>query len=252
MSTQPTSRRELAALVLTGAVGAAVALLAARMPVARLHVLVPRPLPASVQTITVADVRPATTALAVAALASMLAVLATRSAARRIVGVVAAGLAAGLVAAAVSAVGAAQLVAAAGRGGTRGGGGLSGLPAHLILVGDGWRAVLLAGALDPVDEQEARRVHADGVLKKPFEASLVLQTVKPLLDDAAAARTAPLRDLVGQADRLPSPGLGRLSACPTSDPELIRAAVTIALDAALPGLIEEITQKVLVALNTKS
>jgi len=147
MSTQPTSRRELAALVLTGAVGAAVALLAARMPVARLHVLVPRPLPASVQTITVADVRPATTALAVAALASMLAVLATRSAARRIVGVVAAGLAAGLVAAAVSAVGAAQLVAAAGRGGTRGGGGLSGLPAHLIFVGDGWRAVLLAGAL---------------------------------------------------------------------------------------------------------
>jgi hypothetical protein len=33
---------------------------------------------------------------------------------------------------------------------------------------------------------------------------------------------------------------------------LIRAAVTIALDATLPGLIEEITQKVLSALDTKS
>jgi len=105
------------------------------------------------------------------------------------------------------------------------------------------RVVLLAGALDTVDEQEARRVHADGVLKKPFEASLVLKTVKPLLDDAAAARTAPP---IGQADSLPR--RSQIGA----DPELIRAAVTIALDAALPGLIEEIAQKVLVALNTKS
>lgn len=105
------------------------------------------------------------------------------------------------------------------------------------------RVVLLAGAQDPVDEQEARRVRADGVLKKPFEASLVLKTVKPLLDDAAAARTAPP---VGQADSLPR--RSQIGA----DPELIRAAVTIALDAALPGLIEEIAQKVLVALNPKS
>ncbi len=105
------------------------------------------------------------------------------------------------------------------------------------------RVVLLAGAQDPVDEQEARRVRADGVLKKPFEASLVLKTVKPLLDDAAAARTAPP---VGQADSLPR--RSQIGA----DPELIRAAVTIALDAALPGLIEEIAQKVLAALNPKS
>ena len=105
------------------------------------------------------------------------------------------------------------------------------------------RVVLLAGAQDPVDEQEARRVRADGVLKKPFEASLVLKTVKPLLDDAAAARTAPP---VGQADS--PPRRSKIGA----DPELIRAAVTIALDAALPGLIEEIAQKVLAALNPKS
>src|SRR3954471_1695226 len=52
------------------------------------------------------------------------------------------------------------------------------------------RVVLLAGAGDPVDVQEARRVQADGVLNKPFEASLVLAAVKPLLDAAEAAKSA--------------------------------------------------------------
>jgi hypothetical protein len=35
------------------------------------------------------------------------------------------------------------------------------------------------------------------------------------------------------------------------DPERVRAAVTVALDASLPNLIEEITEKVLVALSTR-
>jgi CheY-like chemotaxis protein len=99
------------------------------------------------------------------------------------------------------------------------------------------RVVLLAGAQDPVDEQEARRVHADGLLQKPFEASLVLKTVKPLLEAAAADR-----------DSKPSP---EPVVAGIADPELIRAAVTIALDAALPGLIEEITNKVLLALKSE-
>jgi CheY-like chemotaxis protein len=111
------------------------------------------------------------------------------------------------------------------------------------------RVVLVAGALDPIDEQEVKRVHADGVLKKPFEASAMLETVKPLLEAAAAARNA------GRRPELPSesteePKEGRSETCPTT--ELIRAAVTIALDAALPNLIEEITQKVLIALGTKT
>ena len=108
------------------------------------------------------------------------------------------------------------------------------------------RVVLLAGAQETVDEHEARRVHVDGVLKKPFEASLMLQTVKPLLEDAAAAR-------VGQVPDLPSSApvaLGRSGTCPTD--ELVRAAVTIALDAVLPNLIDEITQKVLSVLDTKN
>jgi CheY-like chemotaxis protein len=99
------------------------------------------------------------------------------------------------------------------------------------------RVVLIAGAMDPVDDQEARRVRADGVLKKPFEASVVLQTVKPLLSAAAAAR----------ADR---PAAAASAQDATA--ELVRAAVTIAVDAALPALIEDITQRVLGVLQTKA
>jgi len=104
------------------------------------------------------------------------------------------------------------------------------------------RVVLVAGALDPVEDRDVQRVHADGVLKKPFESSLVLETVKPLLAAAAAAR------------RLPVAGAGREDETKTgaADPELIRAAVTIAVDAILPSLIDEVTQRVLAALETKA
>jgi len=103
------------------------------------------------------------------------------------------------------------------------------------------RVVLLAGAADPVDDEEVKRVHADGVLKKPFESSMVLETVKPLLEAAAAART----------DAPAGPNRAR-TRCGAADPELIRAAVTIAVDAILPSLIEEIAKKVLVAIDTKA
>jgi CheY-like chemotaxis protein len=103
------------------------------------------------------------------------------------------------------------------------------------------RVVLLAGAQETVDEHEARRVHVDGVLKKPFEASVMLQTVKPLLEAAAQQRTGDRSLTVKrQVDGL------------NATPELVRAAVTIALDAVLPNLIEEITQKVLSVLDTKN
>jgi CheY-like chemotaxis protein len=103
------------------------------------------------------------------------------------------------------------------------------------------RVVLLTGALETVDEHEAKRVQIDGVLMKPFEASAMLQTVKPLVEAAAAARVS---------DR----ATDRTVTAPTAmaqNAELVRAAVTIALDAILPSLIEEITQKVLSVVDTK-
>jgi MFS family permease len=235
MSTQPTSRRELAALVLTGAAGAAVALLAVRMPVARLHVLAPRPLPASVQAITVADVRPAAAALAVAALASMLAVLATRSVARRIVGVVAAGLAAGLVAMAVSPIGAAQLVAEAGRGSSsataagggsavgsvtagsgasRPGGGLSGFPEHLVLAGVGWRAVLLAGAIGVLAAGLLVVLRADRLpaMSARYDRQAPAGSRQVALWDALSAGADPTSGSADEAGLPAAPGAGSAQA----------------------------------------
>jgi DNA-binding response OmpR family regulator len=112
------------------------------------------------------------------------------------------------------------------------------------------RVVLLTGALDPVDEVEAKRVHADGILKKPFEASIVLAMVKPLLESATSARQARPPDPATESQSTPQSPVSAPSAAP--DPELIRAAVTIAMDAALPNLIEEITRKVLMALDAKA
>src|SRR5579863_2175078 len=46
------------------------------------------------------------------------------------------------------------------------------------------RVVLTAGMLEPFDEEEARRAGCDAIVKKPFEASVVLGVIAPLLHDA--------------------------------------------------------------------
>lgn len=90
------------------------------------------------------------------------------------------------------------------------------------------RVVLLGSLLDAVDTAEAARVGADGVLQKPLEASAVLETVKRLA--AAAAEPAEAG---------------------TEEAEAVRAAVTLAVDAAMPALIDELTARVLAALGRK-
>lgn len=97
------------------------------------------------------------------------------------------------------------------------------------------RVVLTAGLLEQLSEEESKSAGADAILKKPFEASLVLSTLYPLIKEAQVARA--LLAPKGEAS----------SAEP--DPERVRAAVTLALDAALPALIQEITQRVLIALG---
>jgi DNA-binding response OmpR family regulator len=108
--------------------------------------------------------------------------------------------------------------------------------------------VLIAGLLEPVDEAEASRVAADGVLKKPFEASGVLETIRPLIDKAQQARGLFAAALAaGAAPPAAEPGLAPKA--PEIDPERVRAAVTIALDRSLPQMVNEITEKVLIALG---
>jgi CheY-like chemotaxis protein len=51
--------------------------------------------------------------------------------------------------------------------------------------------VLLVGAFDPVDQHEVKRVHADGLLKKPFDPpDDLLEMVRTMLEKSAQARPA--------------------------------------------------------------
>jgi CheY-like chemotaxis protein len=107
--------------------------------------------------------------------------------------------------------------------------------------------VLTAGILEPFDEEEARRAGCDAILKKPFEASVVVERIKPLVQASRFARG--LFADQAQPARPPEPDPAPSPEPPEMDPERIRAAITIALDRALPKLIDEITERVLVALG---
>jgi CheY-like chemotaxis protein len=102
---------------------------------------------------------------------------------------------------------------------------------------------LTAGAVEPVDDAEVARVRADGVLKKPFEASLLLEAIGRFggkTRNAAGSQGAP-----GKAsNETPVP-----RSVVVLDPDQVRAAVTVALDASMPALVEEISAKVLAALT---
>jgi len=115
------------------------------------------------------------------------------------------------------------------------------------------RVVLTAGMLEPFDEEEAKRAGCDGVLKKPFEASAVVEMIRPLVEASRYSRglfgsdvvenPPPLLPEAEKIVRVVDPAQMR------PDPERVRAAITLALDASLPAMIEEITERVLVALG---
>lgn len=113
------------------------------------------------------------------------------------------------------------------------------------------RVVLTAGLLEPFDEEEARRSGCDAILKKPFEASQVIEAIAPLIRDAQLARGL-FAEAIASARNIPdgnSPGPAAASAPLPPDPERIQAAISLALDAALPALVREITERVLIALG---
>ena len=114
------------------------------------------------------------------------------------------------------------------------------------------RVVLTAGLLEYFDDTQAVSVRCDAVLKKPFEATAMMDTIRPLITAAVGDRAdmppvssfdatvVPVR-VVAEA----SPTVARTDA----EAERVRAAVTLALDAALPEMIDQITAKVLIALG---
>ncbi len=143
------------------------------------------------------------------------------------------------------------------------------------------RVVLTAGAMEAIDEAQAGEAGADGVLRKPFEASVMVETVRRLVKEAEEARLsppepAPVPTLPAVEEPPPAPEpVAALEdtppaaptepkvvetvveapplppAMPKVDAECVRASVTLALEAALPVLIDEVTQRVLEALEAE-
>jgi CheY-like chemotaxis protein len=109
------------------------------------------------------------------------------------------------------------------------------------------RVVLTAGLLEPFDEEEAARAGCDAILKKPFEASKVMETIHPLVKEAQLARGLFAEALASAAATAQASTPAAVS--PEIDAERVRAAITLALDAALPAMIHEITERVLIALG---
>jgi uncharacterized membrane protein (TIGR02234 family) len=149
--------------LLLGAAGAGIAFLATRQGWARVRTTPPAPLPPSVVSVTGSALVPYADALAVAGLATLAAVLATRQLWRRLSGLILAVLGAGLAASAftVSTAGAVAAAAASvgpasnpGAGSvTQGSGGSSSVPdvvgatPHVEFTVLGWQIMVVAGAL---------------------------------------------------------------------------------------------------------
>jgi len=118
------------------------------------------------------------------------------------------------------------------------------------------RVILTAGLLESFDDAQAEAVKCDAILKKPFEASVVMDTLKPLVEAAQKDRgeygpalmlqhtgVVPVKVVTDLTDLAPAEHPSEV------DVERVRAAVTLALDAALPSMIDKITEQVLVALG---
>ena len=111
------------------------------------------------------------------------------------------------------------------------------------------RVILTAGVLEVLDEANAKRVESDATLRKPFEASALTAAVKPLAEAAAADRAA---GAGGPAlDRGSAPKAPAAPFVAVVDEEQVRAAVTVALDASMAAMVEEITRQVLAAIATR-
>ena len=166
MAVPQSPRREFTLALLLGAAGAALALLAVRQGWARAVYEAPRPLPSQSITVSGQDVVPAAGALALAGLACLAAVIATRGIARRAAGVVLALCGAGTVVAVSGSLGASRVIAAAaskvsssasvasgGAGSTTGGTSspsgavvTGGSSVHVVMLGVPWRVAVFAGA----------------------------------------------------------------------------------------------------------
>jgi CheY-like chemotaxis protein len=113
------------------------------------------------------------------------------------------------------------------------------------------RVILTAGVLESFNEEQLQRAAPDGKLQKPFEASALVAAVKPLAEAAAKDRDQ------ATPGAGPEQGRGAGAKGPSTAPfvavvdtEQVKAAVTIALDASMEAMVEEIARRVVAALKT--
>jgi CheY-like chemotaxis protein len=110
------------------------------------------------------------------------------------------------------------------------------------------RVILTAGVMETLDAAAVARVAADASLTKPFEASALIAAVKPLAEAAEKDRASLAPREPGAVARIPAVAAAPFVA--VVDEEQVRAAVTVALDAAMAVMVDEIARRVLVTLAT--
>jgi Tryptophan-associated transmembrane protein (Trp_oprn_chp) len=220
-----TARRQFGAAIVACVAGAGLVLLALRQGWARVDYTAPKPLPSGSIPVSGQDLLPAVSALALAALACMAAVIATRGVARRVVGVAMAGLGAWIAVLVSQPVHEASVLAAASGQAAAGGfagslpGGNSaisgvpsggGLPAigqasRVVLASGTWRAAALIGAVAVIAaglaaawlgprwavmsarfDQPARSARSEGGLPAPASGAVLAHGAA-----VPVARTAP-------------------------------------------------------------
>jgi uncharacterized membrane protein (TIGR02234 family) len=160
----PVMRRQFTLVLLLGAVGAGLVVLAVRQAWAQAIFTAPKPLPVQDLSVTGQELVPLASALALAALACLAAVIATRSWLRRACGVLLAVLGAGTGAAVTTGVRASAVLSAAKASASSGALGgsttsgaspgnathpivIAGSAGHAIIAGAPWRALAVIGAI---------------------------------------------------------------------------------------------------------
>lgn len=153
-----------------------------------------------------------------------------------------------------------------------------------IKESDRWRSikvVLLAGPLEPFDSDQADRVGSDAVLHKPLDAFSLIETVQSLIGPAERAKAAPAAPPAppapapsvaesAPAESAPEPAPApHQTAAAELDPfdelvkmalqqeapglileeDKVRGAVAEVLEAALPTLVETISERILARLR---
>jgi len=124
------------------------------------------------------------------------------------------------------------------------------------------RVILTAGPVTAFDDARAQSAGSDGFVRKPFEASVLLAMVQPLVEGQEAngvvARKTPSADKEPVSTKAAVPPIQAPVVPPPPpapqpiDREQVRAAVILALEASMITIIENITDKVVVALESET